>query len=330
MISVIIPVYNVEKYIEDCLSSFENQNYTNFELILVNDGSKDDSVQIIKNYILKSNLRIRLLNQRNAGVSAARNKGLENISGEFICFVDSDDMVSPYYLGEMRKQLYGRKNDVAICGHKSVKEDFKLDINVYTPLKTTIFSSKKALNKFLYRKIKPGVWTILIPKHIVFENKLLFSVGFKYSEDIEFLYKVLSNSEGVSIIKNELYYYRVRNSSVMSKVDANRAHGLELMKNLEDYFYKNNQEFYNLFLKFGAARWVWATLWQTALAFDEYQDFEGISKQYDASKYMKNLLFFRDYKVSLLAFLFFISPELYYKTVRLIMKKNSFDREFTQ
>ena len=98
MISVIIPAYNAEKQITNCLKSFENQRYKDFEIIVVNDGSTDKSEEVVNNYKQKSPMNILLVTQINSGVSVARNTGVKHARGNYLCFVDSDDMVTPEYL----------------------------------------------------------------------------------------------------------------------------------------------------------------------------------------------------------------------------------------
>lgn len=97
LISIVIPIYNAEKYLEECLNSIKNQTYKNFEVIMVNDGSKDDSETICMNF-LRSDSRFRYLKKENAGVSSARNVGLDNVEGDYITFIDADDWVDENYL----------------------------------------------------------------------------------------------------------------------------------------------------------------------------------------------------------------------------------------
>ena len=119
LVSIIVPVYNAEKYIKNCVLSILNQDYKNIELILVNDGSKDNSYNICKQLAEKDN-RIRLFNKENGGTSSARNYGLDNAKGEYVCFIDSDDFACPNYVTTL---LAATQNaDMGIGGFKEVKE----------------------------------------------------------------------------------------------------------------------------------------------------------------------------------------------------------------
>ena len=122
MISIIVPVYNVEKYLSRCLDSILAQTYTDYELILVDDGSTDTSGALVDEYALKDS-RIRAFHGENKGLSGARNRGLDNAKGEYICFVDSDDWIEPTYLKELYDLIEDRQADLAICGYKKNNGD---------------------------------------------------------------------------------------------------------------------------------------------------------------------------------------------------------------
>ena len=115
LISVIIPVYNVEQYVESCLNSVIDQSYTNLEIILVDDGSTDRSGEICGQYALKDS-RIKVIHEENAGLGEARNRGLRIASGDYICFVDSDDWIEEDYCKELAQAAERTNSDIAICG----------------------------------------------------------------------------------------------------------------------------------------------------------------------------------------------------------------------
>ena len=128
MISVIIPVYNVENYLEECLKSVQNQTYTNIEVLLVNDGSTDNSKQICERYCQEDS-RFLLINQENQGLSAARNKGVEISTGEYIVFVDSDDSIKTNYL-EKLMQYMAEDVDIVECIFTVKKMEFLNEIGL--------------------------------------------------------------------------------------------------------------------------------------------------------------------------------------------------------
>lgn len=327
MISVIIPLYNVEDYITNCLKSFEEQIYRDFEVIIVNDGSTDKSVSIVQKFIEKSELNIKLVNQKNSGVSVARNNGLNNATGDYICFVDSDDMVAPEYLSQMVEIINYKKCDMVICGVKAIDEGSSKSKYFFEEYTSEKMSSYEALRRFLYSEIVSGVWSLMIKRNIIDENQLRFAEGYRYSEDLELVWKMLIHSKNVAITGSELYLYRVRNGSAMSVVDDKRIDGFKLMKGLESYFKDNRPDFYMEFKKYGTARWIWSTLWQIAVASQNFKTFQKLAVEIQARSYMRKLLTFKIKKVSFSSLLYIICPRFYYYLAQNKGKKRFKNRE---
>lgn len=140
LISIIIPVYNAERYLENCLNSVINQTYSKLEIILVNDGSTDNSVEICEKYEKKDN-RIKVFNQQNKGGAAARNFGILNSKGKFISFIDSDDWVDNRYIEILYNNIVNLKADLSVCGYQEVSNKSDIDI------KYSINADVKELNK---------------------------------------------------------------------------------------------------------------------------------------------------------------------------------------
>lgn len=318
LISIIIPLFNAENYIIQCLDSFEKQIYKMFEIIIVNDGSKDNSASIVESYSKKSDMKIKLINQENAGVSAARNKGLDNASGEYICFVDADDMVGPEYLSQMVDIINEYDCELVICGFKPIPENWDISLYIYKKYHTKIMTSDEVLRKFLYQDIVSGVWSLMVKRNVIKKNSLRFAEGYRYSEDLEMVWKLISHSKNVAYNRSQLYIYRVRNGSAMSFVDDRRMDGFALIKGLEKYFERVHPNFAKEFKHYGTARWVWATLWQAALVSDNYKSFLVVSNKLNAKKYMKKLFTYPKLCVAISSFTYCILPFLYYCTIRKI------------
>lgn len=328
MISVIIPAYNAEKQITNCLKSFENQRYKDFEIIVVNDGSTDKSEEVVNNYKQKSPMNILLVTQINSGVSVARNTGVKHARGNYLCFVDSDDMVTPEYLEKLLEEIDKNEADVSFCDYMEVSEGV-VNSDVFEEIVgIQVFAAEEALKKFLYRDISPGVWCFLIRKDFFVGNKLKFSEGYRYSEDIELIFKLLACSNKTVHIKGKFYLYRISNTSVMSLVDDKRRDGFELMKNLELYFKDSSSRFSKEYNKYGVARWVWATMWQVALASKKYVDFHEGVKYYMPKTNMKKLMSFPKYKIALTSMIYILSPKIYYKLIRIYKGRNDTVRLF--
>jgi hypothetical protein len=211
--------------------------------------------------------------------------------------------------------------EMVLCGVKYLSEDSN-DINYFSNKKPLIIMDNfEALKKFLYRDISAGIWSLMIKREIIENNALRFADGYRYSEDIEYIYKMMCKCKKIGFLRQQLYLYRVRNTSVMSQVDDKRLDGFKLMKGLEIYFDLECPYFAQKFKKFGVARWVWATLWQSALASKCFSDFVNSYKIYNANQYLKRLILFPKINVSITSLMFVVSPRLYYMFIRLIGRR---------
>lgn len=313
MVTVIIPMYNVEMYIGECLDSLRKQIYQNFEVVVVNDGSTDNSAAVVKRYISEYQMNIRLIEQENQGVSRARNVGVENAQGDYFCFVDADDMLEKHYLERMVQQLEENKCDICVCQNSAVYD--KGDVEDKEPEKTKgqVKEKYELLKDLLYGKIKVGIWALLISKTTM--GEIRFAEGCAYSEDLEVVWKLFATCRKACILDEKLYIYRVREGSAMGVVDDRRMQGLHLFQQLEGFIKSNAEEFFDEYKKYGVARWVWATLWQEALAADDFSQFRKSIEKYNPHDRMKALISFPQKKVVLFSLLYLVSPCFYYKVV---------------
>lgn len=230
LISVIVPVYNVERYLAACLDSIITQSYKNLEIIVINDGSTDFSLEIAEKYAEKDS-RIKLYSFNNQGLSEARNRGLKVATGEFITFVDSDDLLLPGALEIMLSVLNQHHAD--IIEGKTIK-GITHDNIPYTPhLKTEIFSSHEAISNILYQhKLLPSAWGKLY-KRVLFDN-LEFEKGILY-EDLNIFYKILERSSKMIWIDYPVYFYRNTENSILNTWEPKRLDVLKVTEDLEKY-----------------------------------------------------------------------------------------------
>lgn len=218
-ISVVIPVYNVEKYLSECLDSVVNQTYKNLQIILVDDGSTDFSGKICDVYAEKDN-RITVVHQKNAGAGAAKNTGLELIDGDYFSIIDSDDYIELDMYEKMVNSLEKYNADIVQCLFRNVfvndSFDRKYKIKGNYP---KVLTSKRFLKEYLYD------WKYAIFANKVFKSSLLkeirFPVGRKIDDEF-FTYKLVCNAKKVVNIDNILYNYRMRKTSVMNENDTDR------------------------------------------------------------------------------------------------------------
>lgn len=212
IISIIVPVYNVEDYLETCLKSIIAQSYENIEIILVDDGSKDNSGQICDAYA-KKDLRIKVIHKKNGGLSDARNEGLKYATGNFIIFVDSDDVISD----DLVKYLYGliidTGADIGICDPVHCYPGHTIEFQLEQCRK--IFNSEDAQLEMLYqRSFLVAAWG-KIYKRKCFEN-IKFPVGMLF-EDSAVMYKIFDKVEKIVYGDAKLYGYMHREGSITTK-----------------------------------------------------------------------------------------------------------------
>lgn len=312
LISIIIPLYNSGQYILKCLQSIKEQTIQKFEIIIVNDGSIDDSLKKVREFQKQNNLNIKIITQENQGVSAARNRGMNEASGDYFCFIDSDDMMNSRYLERLLGAINNHKDcDVALCGfYRSSKEPITREKLIE---REVFYSTKESiLSDYLFRRVNLGICYLLVKKDLIIKNHLEFRPGFAYGEDTEMLWRILSCCTVAGLLKEKLYFYRIHKDSAMTKNINKRKDGFLLMKELENYFEDHNPQFSKKFKQYGTARWVWGNLRQLALYSENYKDFQEQAKNFHTKQYLKNLIQYPQLYVAMSSILFCISGRLYY------------------
>ena len=210
-VSIIVPVYNVEIYLENCINSLIRQSYENIEIILINDGSTDKSLDICNSYKSKDN-RIFVLSQPNSGVSYARNLGLKSATGEYILFVDSDDFVNENFVQKMVESM--ENVDMTICAYL---ENYKNDNIEHRIIENeTVIDNVSAINKMFNRTYYGGyIWNKIFRKSIIEKNKIEFDSNIHMCEDLLFVSKYMCKCKLIKVIPDLLYNYRMRESSAV-------------------------------------------------------------------------------------------------------------------
>ena len=208
-ISVIIPVYNVEKYLKRCLDSVVNQTYKNLEIILIDDGSTDNSGKICDEYAQKDK-RIIVIHKENGGLSDARNKGLDICTGDYISFIDSDDWVDLNYFDVLLKILLEYDVDVACCDYlRTSKYEQNNDVSIEN---TQIFRDEKILEIYLEKELISACAKL-------YRKETFYNVRFplkKVNEDISTIFLVFTKSKSVAYVDEKLYFY-FRNINSITK-----------------------------------------------------------------------------------------------------------------
>jgi glycosyltransferase involved in cell wall biosynthesis len=218
LISVIVPVFDAAKYLSRCIDSILSQNYIDFELILVNDGSTDDSLAICKRYADKDT-RVIVVDKPNGGASSARNRGLDVAKGDFLCFVDADDYVSQNYLDDLYHDIC-RDNDIDLVMHGMIQIKGEKQIIISLPSSKTYKlddgSFFKDVNLFKFC----GPCCKLFRRDILSEYHIRFLECIIYSEDYDFFAKYLGHCNQVTISDKQNYFYVFHEGSVSTKINS--------------------------------------------------------------------------------------------------------------
>lgn len=246
-ISVIVPIYNAEKYLRECLDSLINQTYTNLEIILVNDGSKDNSYEIAKEYALKDE-RIKLYTKENGGLSDARNFGLERATGRFIGFTDNDDITFSNQFERLYQMITENDSDMSMCSYVRSDEELK---NEEISVKT--YDIQEIFEDVILDNIYAHMWDKLYKRECF--DKIKFPMGLHY-EDLAIFYKLVFNMKKITISNEQLYWYRVdRNDSITSSRKNSLYNSVciaQISREKTDFAYKKNLNVKDQVLKMSA------------------------------------------------------------------------------
>ena len=211
MISIIVPVYNAEKYLDRCIQSILAQTYTDFELLLINDGSTDSSGATCDKYA-EQDSRVRVFHKENGGVSSARNMGLDNAVGEWITFIDSDDWVSPYYLSNLISHI-GDNIDLVFSYAKHYYQDGRIVAENYPQRIVTEDISPLFIKNALSWHTSP--WSKLYKSSLC--SQIRFPKNVHLGEDLIFLYQYILISQSIFVSSDTDYFYNVDNIGGLTK-----------------------------------------------------------------------------------------------------------------
>lgn len=281
-VSVIVPVYNVEKYLSRCIESIINQTYKDLEIILVNDGSTDNSLKIC-NYYKNKDSRIKLIDKKNGGLSSARNAGMKIANGKYLIFVDSDDWILEKTIKELVS--YAEKYNVdfvrfspACAGYENIPDGTPWEFPIERQIEFGYYNKEKIKKEIFDRLIITPKLTLgpivsavlsLYSSEFLFKNNIYFDENIRYSEDVMFNAKVVYNANSFYFLKDAYYYYYYYNSqSITKSFKKDRWNSCKkLSYGLKSYFgsIENNNCFsrqlelinlYNIFNGIGQAKFI--------------------------------------------------------------------------
>lgn len=308
LISIIVPVYNVEKYLKRCLDSIINQTYKNLEIICVDDGSKDSSGKILDDYKLKDK-RIKVYHIKNGGVSHARNLGISKATGKYIGFVDSDDYIEPNMFEELYNSIIENKSDISVCNFWHDYEDKKENrMNTTTDIISETMCRKEYINSLFRNNFYCFMCNKLYISKLA--KKIKFDLNLSILEDVIYNIEYAKYVEKASYVNECLYHYVQRNTSVTHNVNRKVDYDLYLAKGIAN----DMLEDYNIesltYLKLDYI--IESIIYMNSREIDKDEK-DRINKY--IKKYLKQGIFFKKgyFKYKLKAVIALLFPKLYVK-----------------
>lgn len=269
LVSILVPVYNVESYLSQCLDSLINQTYNNLQIVLIDDGSKDNSWSIMQDYATKDN-RIEIYHQENAGVATTRNNLLEKIKGEYVLFVDSDDWIELDMVEFLITKVTEENAEMAVCGNV---------VNNGIPKKNykeETWGKEKVIEEFLrHTNFNGSLWNKLFSVKLL-KNNPTFNPEISYGEDALFTWQLIQEVQNVVVTNKQLYHYRMNLCSLShAKWSPNKMGTGHIVWELLE---KETKEKYPQFTDIASTSFVVSDMWQLYFAAlsnypkDEYID----------------------------------------------------------
>ena len=252
LISIVVPVYNVEKYLESCIKSLKDQTYKNLEILLIDDGSTDRSGKIC-DMAAENDTRIRVIHKENSGVSDTRNMGLDQVHGQYVSFLDSDDIYAPYAVDCLLKAILSCDADISTGEYQDFEEDIAFEPTVGN--KPCVISGREGVRRMIGKEhIRYAV-----VHNKLFKTELIRNFRFlsgKIHEDEEFMYRIMYSAEKIVTIAQTIYGYRMRPGSITTaKYNRNRLDILAIARKRVEFF--RQQSDWELCENFS---WVYAML----------------------------------------------------------------------
>lgn len=314
-VSVIVPVYNAEEYIGATLDSIINQDFNSYEIIVVDDGSTDQSPEIISEKLTKSTADYRIIRQDNAGVSSARNRGMQEATGEYLVFIDADDYVTGNHLSE----LYNGQTDFSMVQFIK-KENDKLS----TPhrFSTESITCDEFIKKELRMEMPFNFWQLMYKASIIKENNIRFNPNLIYGEDIDFALRALLYGDEVAISNEATYYYIQHSQSAIKTSEYRRFEVIEIFENLAEFYRSQGRDdLARLIVTSRIPKAIFGNM--NYFFYNDYDFDEVLSKMKEMDLLDKLSKFEGDNKFKSKIRLFLLSPKIYYKTWKKL--KNSID-----
>lgn len=314
-VSVIVPVYNCEEYIGTTLDSIINQDFKNFEVIVIDDGSTDRSLEIINEKLSKSLISHQIIHQENSGVSSARNAGISKATGKYLVFIDGDDYVTGNHLSE----LYNGKSDFSLV--QFIKKDGD---RLSTPyhFSREFMSCEDFIKKELNMEMPFTFCQLMYKTSIIKDNGIKFNPDLVYGEDIDFALRALIYGDEVTISNEATYYYLQHPQSAINTSEFRRFEVIEIFEGIADFYKsKGRDDLANLVITSRIPKAIFGNM--NYFFYNGYDFDRVLNKMKELDLLTKLSRYEGDGKFKSKIRLFLLSPKIYYKTWKKL--KNSID-----
>lgn len=305
-VSVIIPVYNCAKYIGTTLKSVINQDFKGgYEIIVIDDGSTDDSLKIVNESLKGCGINYKIIHQENAGVSVARNQGIDISSGKYLVFVDGDDYILPNHLSE----LYTGTSDFSLTQFIKKDGDTLSNPNHFD---FNLISTDEFIKKELNMEILFNFFQLMYDAEIIKENNIRFSPGVVYGEDTEFALKALIYGDKIHVSNEVTYYYIQHSDSAIRTTEFRRFDIIDIFENLVNFYRLHGKhELANLIITSRIPKAIFGNMNYFFYSCYGFDDVMYVMEKKDLLSKLKR--FKGNFKFSLKIKLFLLNPRLYYK-----------------
>lgn len=319
MASVIVPCYNAEKTLNRTIQSLEQQTYKDFEVILIDDGSTDNTIKIIETIQKTSGLTIKFVHQKNSGVSSARNYGISIAQGKYLCFLDSDDVYHKRFLERTIGTCETLHVDTVLT-HQSRDIETLLNENGIVTLNPEKVDISEFMEHFMYNKDNIHFGGLLYKRGIVINNNIKFSDNTKYGEDLEFAWKYMTNCKNGVILKDKMYGYFNNPFSAVNTVRWEKTNLVDAMLRVENYMLEKKCPFITNFSNYMLPRTVWTTA-KTFAKGKRLDYFKKFSQLYDVRKYMLRLTkYSRNKLLKISSGMYCVNKLIFYKAIGIVYK----------
>ena len=321
LLSIIVPIYNGEAYVEGLLNDFARQTVKDFELIVVDDGSTDGTYRELDKRAASQPYPIRIERIAPSGVSAARNRGLALARGTYVSFVAADDHIVPNYVEFLRKVSARADFELFVFQSKRTGPDGPFNKKARLHYRRT--NAPTMLHSLAVNPTQYGVYNLFIARKYLNSRGFRFAEKFDYYEDYDFLFRLFAAVDRIRISKSELYYYVLRKGSAVASYQVKRFEDMTLINDLlVPYLQQIRPQFAGEYVNLFLPRIWWSLLWQSCLAFShkDWKEFVELSEVRDRLEPLKR---HPNWKVRLSTVLFLQHPGMFFYLVRLLGRSRS-------